>query len=61
MCRNNNGDDPTHESGRPGTTLANMRNSELPLHGMLLRAAANYIRKALNLSMCCGNHSEPGC
>ena len=49
------------KAGRCGTTLANMRNSELTWHSMLVRAAMNYLRKARNLSMCCGNHGEPGC
>lgn len=43
-------------------TLANFRESELPLHRKLSVAAANYWRKVKGGGQeCCGNPGQPGC
>ena len=41
--------------------LRNLRWSGLPLHVTSALYVTNMLRKARRLSMCCGNHGQPGC
>ena len=51
----------SEESPNFSTLMKSIRESDMPAHRVLMSVVANFWRKAVTLSNCCGNLGAPGC